>query len=239
MRDFASRQQLDTQVSTVNRLTGVVAADQASIEEANINLSCTVLKSPLDGRVGLRRVDPSNLIQANSTGPGIISVVQEQPISVIFSMPETDLPTVRAAMAKASLPVLADMPDNSRVLATGQWSTIGNTVDSSSGTIQFRADFPNTDRALPDADDPRLGARRRVHVDAVDRAGGRGDLPVPAQRVGDDDAGVRLIRSWTGGGDEVAEIDGVEVAVVGDEADDGDEVLARLGRCRGWCPARS
>ncbi len=147
-KDFASRQQLDTQVSTVNRLQGVVAADQASIQEAQINLSYTVLKSPLDGRVGLRRVDPGNLIQANSTGQGIISVVQERPISVIFSMPETDLPTVRVAMGKSALPVLADTPDNSRVLATGQLSTIDNTVDSSSGTIQFRADFPNPDLAL-------------------------------------------------------------------------------------------
>ncbi|MDP9097153.1 MAG: efflux RND transporter periplasmic adaptor subunit [Pseudomonadota bacterium] len=148
VRDFASRQQLDTQASTVGRLNGVVAADRASIEEAQINLGYTVLKSPLDGRVGLRRVDPGNLIQANSTGPGILSVVQEQPISVIFSMPETDLPTVRAAMAKAALPALADLPDKSRALAIGTLATVDNTVDSSSGTIQLRADFPNTDRAL-------------------------------------------------------------------------------------------
>ena len=86
-KEFASRQQLDTQVATVNRLPGVVQADQAAIEEAEINLSYCVLKSPLDGRIGLRRVDPGNLVQANSTGPGILSVVQDQPISVLFTRP--------------------------------------------------------------------------------------------------------------------------------------------------------
>ncbi len=76
----------------------------------------TVLKSPLDGRVGLRRVDPGNLVQANSTGPGMFSVVQEQPISVVFSLPQTELPTVRDAMRKGPLAVLADTADEARVL---------------------------------------------------------------------------------------------------------------------------
>ena len=147
-KDFASRQQLDTQNSTVNRLGGVVAADKASIEEAQINLDYAVIKSPLDGKVGLRRVDPGNVVQANSTGPGIISVVQEQPISVIFSLPETDLPTVREAMRKGPLPALADAPSSQRVLDRGVLATTDNTVDSSSGTIQMRADFPNPDQLL-------------------------------------------------------------------------------------------
>jgi multidrug efflux system membrane fusion protein len=146
--DFASRQQLDTQVSTVSRLQGVVAADRASIDEAQINLGFSVLKSPLDGRVGLRRVDPGNLIQANSTGQGIISVVQEQPISVVFSLPETDLPTVREAMAKGALPVLANTADDRKTLGQGTLVTVDNAVDSSSGTIQLRANFANPDLAL-------------------------------------------------------------------------------------------
>lgn len=146
--DFASRQQLDTQASTVGRLQGVVAADRASIDEAQINLGFTVLKAPLDGRVGLRRVDPGNLIQANSTGQGIISVVQEQPISVVFSLPETDLPTVREAMAKGTLPVLANTADDRKTLGRGMLTTVDNAVDSSSGTIQLRADFANPDLAL-------------------------------------------------------------------------------------------
>ncbi len=146
--DFASRQQVDTQVATVNRLQGVVAADQASIEEAQINLGYTVLKSPIDGMVGLRRVDPGNLVQANSTGPGIFLVVQYQPISVIFNLPETELPTVRDAMRQRKLPVLADSADEQRVLGKGELVVVDNAVDSASGTIPLRADFPNPDQML-------------------------------------------------------------------------------------------
>ena len=118
--EFASRQQVDTQNAAVGRYQGVIAADQASIDEARINLGFTVLKSPIDGRVGLRRVDAGNVVQANGTGPGIFSVAQEQPISVIFSLPETDLPTVRDAMRKARLTALADAPGGGdRVLDGG------------------------------------------------------------------------------------------------------------------------
>ncbi len=145
--DFASRQQLDTQTSTVNRLQGVISADQASIEDAQINLGYAVLKSPIDGRVGIRRVDPGNLIQANGTQP-IITVVQEKPISVLFSLPESDLPRVRAAFNKGPLPALVDAPGSAQVLATGTLATIDNAVDPTSGTIQMRANFPNEDDAL-------------------------------------------------------------------------------------------
>jgi multidrug efflux system membrane fusion protein len=147
-RDFASRQQLDTQNATVNRLQGVVQADQASIEEAQINLGYCVLKSPLDGRVGLRRVDPGNLVQANASGPGLLSVVQDQPIAVVFTLPDSDLPRVRAAMAKGVLPVAADTSDQRQELARGALLTPDNSVDPASGTIALKAQFANADLAL-------------------------------------------------------------------------------------------
>ena len=147
-RDFASRQQVDTQNATVNRYQGVISADQASIDEAKINLGYTVIKSPIDGKVGLRRVDPGNVVQANSSGAGLFSVVQEQPISVIFSLPETDLPTVRDAMRQGQLPALADSPGSDRVLDRGALATIDNAVNTESGTIQIRANFPNPDMLL-------------------------------------------------------------------------------------------
>ena len=146
--DFASRQQVDTQQSTVARLQGVVSADNAAIEEAQINLSYCVLKAPMDGRIGLRRVDPGNLIQANMTGPGIISVVQDQPITVLFGLPETDLPQIRAAQKAGQPKVLADSTDETSQLATGSLLTTDNAVDPSSGTIQLKAIFPNTDLSL-------------------------------------------------------------------------------------------
>ncbi len=146
--DFASRQQVETQQSTVARLQGVIAADDAAIEDARLNLGFCVMHAPMDGRVGLRRVDPGNLIQANSSGPGILSVVQVHPISVVFTLPEEDLPRVRQASAQGELPVLADSSDGQDELARGTLLTADNTVSTSSGTIQFKATFPNADDRL-------------------------------------------------------------------------------------------
>ncbi|MGI4792774.1 MAG: efflux RND transporter periplasmic adaptor subunit [Janthinobacterium lividum] len=145
--DFASRQQVDTQTSTVNRYQGVVAADQASIEEAKINLGYSIVKAPIAGKVGLRRVDPGNVVQAGGATT-IFSVVQEQPISVIYSLAETDLPTVRDAMKIGELVTLADTPGGMRVLDRGVLATTDNSVNSESGTIQLRSVFPNADMLL-------------------------------------------------------------------------------------------
>jgi len=146
--DFASRQQVETQQSSVGRLQGVLAADDAAIEEAQLNLGFCVLHAPMDGRVGLRRVDPGNLIQANSTGPGILSVVQVHPIAVIFTLPEGDLPRVRDAASRSTLTVLADSSDGRNELARGTLLTADNTVSAASGTIQFKATFDNGDDRL-------------------------------------------------------------------------------------------
>ncbi len=162
-RDFASRQQLDTQVATVAKLQGAVAGDKASIEESQINLDYATVHSPLDGRVSLRRVDPGNLIQANATGPGIISIQQMQPISVIFTLPEEDLQRVRDAMAKGALTVIADSSDGSRELARGMLETPDNAINTSTGTIQFRARFPNTDDHLT----PGQFVSTRLQVDVA------------------------------------------------------------------------
>ncbi len=161
--DFASRQQVDTQQSTVARLQGVMAADNAAIEDAQLNLSFCVLHSPLDGRVGLRRVDPGNLIQANSTGAGILLVVQVHPISVVFTLPEGDLPRVREASTHGALTVLADSSDGRDELARGTLLTADNAVNAASGTIQFKAMFPNTDDRLT----PGQFVSTRLLIDTV------------------------------------------------------------------------
>ena len=146
--EFASRQQLETQQAAVARLQGVLQADDAAIEEAEINLGYCVLRAPMDGRVGLRRVDPGNLIQANSTGQGILSVVQDQPIAVVFTLPDSELPRVRQAMARGPVPVLADSSDQGKELARGELLTTDNAVDAQSGTIGLKAQFDNPDRVL-------------------------------------------------------------------------------------------
>lgn len=146
--DFASRQQLETQQASVARLQGVLQADDAAIEEAQINLGYCVLHAPMDGRVGLRRVDPGNLVQANSTGVGILSLVQDQPIAVLFTLPDSELPRVREAMARGPVPVFADTSDQGKELARGELLTPDNAVDAQSGTIGLKAQFDNPDRAL-------------------------------------------------------------------------------------------
>ena len=162
-RDFASRQQLDTQVATVARLQGATAGDKATIESSQINLDYAVVHSPLDGRVSLRRVDPGNLIQANATGLGIISIDQVQPISVVFTLPESDLPGVRDAMAKGKLQVFADSSDGSKQLAQGTLETPNNAIDTATGTIQFKALFANTDDHLT----PGQFVSTRLQIDVM------------------------------------------------------------------------
>jgi len=146
--EFASRQQVDTQQSSVARFQGVVAADQAAIDDAQLNLGFCVLHASMDGRVGLRRVDPGNLIQANSTGTGILLVVQVRPIAVVFTLPQEDLPRVRGASSHGTLAVLADSSDGRDELARGTLLTADNAVNASSGTVQFKALFPNEDDRL-------------------------------------------------------------------------------------------
>ncbi len=146
--DFASRQQVETQQATVARFQGVIAADQAAIDDAQLNLGFCVLHASVDGRVGLRRVDPGNLIQANSSGPGILLVVQVRPIALVFTLPEEDVRRVREANSHGPLTVLVDSSEGRDDPARGTLLTTDNAVNASSGTIQLKATFPNEDDRL-------------------------------------------------------------------------------------------
>lgn len=141
-KDFASRQQLDTQRALVRRFTATLQADAAALEAARLNLEFTRITSPIAGRVGLREVDPGNLIQANAPG-GIVTVTEMRPISVLFTLPQADVARIRAAAAKAPLPVLAMSQDGAHVLDHGELRTMDNAVDPSTGTIRLKAVFPN------------------------------------------------------------------------------------------------
>ncbi len=98
-RQFAPVQQVDNQQATVDKQAAAVQADLAAIETAKINLGYCTIRSPIDGRVGLYQTDAGNLIQAGSQTTGIISVTQDQPINVVFTLPEADLPRIQEAMA--------------------------------------------------------------------------------------------------------------------------------------------
>ena len=105
-KDFASRQQVDTQVAMVGQLTATIRGDDATIAAAQLNLDFTNITSPISGRVGLRMVDPGNLIHATDTA-GIISITQIHPIAVVFTLPQDSLPAIQASMAKGKLAVFA------------------------------------------------------------------------------------------------------------------------------------
>jgi multidrug efflux system membrane fusion protein len=145
--EFATRQQTDTQRSTVAQLTAQIAADTAAIENAQTQLDYATVKAPISGVLGLRLVDVGNIVNA-ATQTGIVSIAQIEPIAVIFTAPEDQLPDIKAALAAAPPKTIALSTDSKRVLSTGTLSLINNQVDTTSGTIRLKAVFDNKDHAL-------------------------------------------------------------------------------------------
>jgi multidrug efflux system membrane fusion protein len=145
--EFATRQQTDTQRSTVAQLTAQIAADDAAIFNAQTQLDYATVKAPFSGIAGLRQVDVGNIVNA-STQTGIVSIAQIEPIAVIFTAPEEQLPDIRAALATAPPKVIALSTDGKRTLSTGVLALINNQVDTTSGTIRLKAVFDNKDHAL-------------------------------------------------------------------------------------------
>lgn len=145
--EFATRQQTDTQRATVAQLTAQIAADDASIANAQTQLGYTQVKAPISGVAGLRQVDIGNIVNA-STQTGIVTIAQIEPISVIFTAPEEQLPDINAAQKIAPLKVIAITTDGKKPLAEGQLMVVNNQVDTSSGTIRLKAVFENKDHVL-------------------------------------------------------------------------------------------
>ena len=146
--DAVPRQQLDTQVSLVHQLEGTVKNDQGQIEATKVQLVYCRITSPIAGRVGLRLVDPGNIVHATDTG-GLVIVTQLQPITVIFTIPEDSIPTVLTRLQRGvRLPVEAYDREYRRKLAEGALLTIDNQVDPTTGTVRLKAQFPNTDYRL-------------------------------------------------------------------------------------------
>jgi membrane fusion protein, multidrug efflux system len=145
--EFATRQQLDTQRSMVEQLTAQISADDAAISNAKTQLDYTQVKAPITGVVGLRQVDIGNIVNA-ATQTGIVSIAQVEPIAVIFTAPEDQLPYITEAQAVSPLKVIAITTDGKKVLAEGKLAVINNQVDTTSGTIRLKAVFDNKDHAL-------------------------------------------------------------------------------------------
>src|SRR6202167_3641918 len=142
-----AQQQVDTQKATVDQLDGQVRTDQAQIDNAKLQLVYCNITAPFTGRVGLRQVDPGNIVHAADTNPMLI-LTQLQPIGVIFTLPENQLPTVSQHMKNSTLLVEAYSRDNQIKLETGKLQTIDNQIDQTTGTAKLKAVFDNKDNQL-------------------------------------------------------------------------------------------
>jgi len=147
-QNSVARQTLDTQAALVQQNRGTVQADQAQVDTQKLNLTYCRIVAPVSGRVGLRQVDPGNYVQT-SDASGIVVITQLQPISVIFTLPEDNLPVVmRRSRGGATLAATAFDRTGATKLDTGRLDTIDNQIDTSTGTVKLKAEFSNADDAL-------------------------------------------------------------------------------------------
>src|SRR5262249_5929225 len=160
--NYASRQQVDTQQAMVDQLTAQVAGDQAMIENAETQLSYTTIKAPISGRAGFRLVDPGNIVHASDQS-GIVTIVQLQPISVVFTAPEEQVQQINKALEAGVVPVRALSSDGLKVLAEGRLARVNNEVDQASGTIRMKAIFENKEDVLW----PGLSVATRLLVETL------------------------------------------------------------------------
>jgi multidrug efflux system membrane fusion protein len=146
-QDLASKQTVDTARALVDQLKAQVAVDQALIDNARAQLDYTRITSPINGRTGIRLIDPGNIVHAAAT-TGIVVVTQVQPISVIFTLPEEDLSAVGAALAAGPVAVTTLSRDGNTELDQGTLTLIDNEIDQATGTARLKATFSNTRNTL-------------------------------------------------------------------------------------------
>jgi multidrug efflux system membrane fusion protein len=218
-QSFATQQQLDTQSALVTQLIAQIAADAAAIDAAQVQLDYATISAPLAGRAGLRMVDQGNIVAA-AQQTGIVTIAQIQPIAVIFTAPQDDLPRIRDALAAGAPQVLVSTSDGARVLATGKLTVIDNQVDSTTGTIRLKAEFANKDGALW----PGLAVSTRLMVSLEKNA-----LVVPIEAI---QRGPNGLYAYVVGDDDRVSARPVtvshqdeNVAVVAKGLNDGDRVV--------------
>uniref|UniRef100_UPI00067996F6 efflux RND transporter periplasmic adaptor subunit n=1 Tax=Methylobacterium sp. B34 TaxID=95563 RepID=UPI00067996F6 len=144
---FASRQQTETQTALVAQLTAQVASDQAAIDNATTQLGYATIRAPIDGVTGFRQVDIGNIVNAAGQTP-IVTITQVEPIFVVFTAPEDQLPAITAALKAGDVPVEAWTSDGLTKLADGKLALFNNQVDTATGTIRLKAVYENKNHAL-------------------------------------------------------------------------------------------
>ena len=168
-----SAQQADTQRATVAQLEALIKSDQAAIDNAQTTLGYTKIIAPLSGRVGLRQVDPGNIVHASDT-TGVVVITQLQPIAVQFSLPQQQIVRVNAAASKGTLETDVFGNDGKTVVDTGKLTGIDNQVDQTTGTVKIKAEFPNAHFQLW----PGQFVNVRLKVETIDKA-----LVIPTSAV--------------------------------------------------------
>jgi len=165
-QDSLARQDLESQMATAGQYAGAVKADQAQIAAAKLNLEFAKITAPVSGHVGLRLVDPGNMVTSGST-TGIVTITQTQPIAVTFSVPQSNLQTLlKALRGGQQLPTTAFDQDGSEVLGQGKLQFISNEIDTSTGSIKLKALFDNQDEKLY----PNQFVNARLQVGTLEKA---------------------------------------------------------------------
>jgi multidrug efflux system membrane fusion protein len=237
-RNAIAQQQVYDQEQAVQQYQGTVKNDEGVVENAKINLSYTHITAPIDGRVGLRLVDPGNIVQANSATP-LVVVTQLQPITVIFSIAEDYLPQIQKQLSQGHT-MAVDALDRTQEtqIATGSLLTLDNQIDTSTGTVKLKAIFPNKDSALF----PNQFVNTRLLVETQHNATLLPAAAIQRSAQGafvyvvkpDNTAQLRNIKAGVADGNTQA-VQGVQpnemVAVSGfDRLQDGAKVAVRAGR---------
>ena len=147
-KEMIARQQYDTQAATVRQAEGAVKADQGQVDLIKVQISYTRITAPISGQVGLRLVDPGNMVKANDPG-GLVVIAQIVPIAVVFAIPEDSLqPVLRQYRTGKPVPVDAYDREGKRKLASGTLAAVDNQIDPATGTVKLKASFPNRDGML-------------------------------------------------------------------------------------------
>src|SRR5215467_1685853 len=146
-REYATRQNLDTQRALVQQLEAAIQGDQAAIDNATVQLGYATITSPITGRTGMRLIDKGNIVRSTDAN-GLVVITQLQPISVIFALPQDELGAIIKEMSEAPLKVLAYNRDGTIKLGEGVLVLVDNQVDAATGTLRLKATFDNRDYAL-------------------------------------------------------------------------------------------
>jgi membrane fusion protein, multidrug efflux system len=232
-QDSIAEQQVTTQESLVQQYRGAVKTDRGQIANANLQITYSRITAPVSGRVGLRQVDPGNMVQTNDAN-GLAVITQLQPITVVFSVPQENLPTVlKRLRTGTSPPVYAYSQDGKVLLATGRLHAVDNQIDTTTGTIKIKAMFENKKNELF----PNQFVNVRMKVGTVNDAT---VIPTAATQRGsigafvyvvkpDKNVTVRAVRLGPTEGDDVAVAAGLSpgelvVTVGGDKLREGTKV---------------